>query len=138
MSERKLLHTLAIPVRWSDMDALGHVNNATYFTFCEQVRVIWLEANGAAETLQAGTTTGPVVINASCTFLRPVVHPATVEVRMYAGAVGRSSLESEYEIRDAADPEVLYTTGSAKIVWVDHAVGRSIPLPEHIRRLVEG
>lgn len=136
MQERKLLHTLTAAVRWSDMDALGHLNNAVYFTFCEQARIDWVQAAGLGESVAGGTRAGPVIVNASCSFMKAVVYPATLEVRMYAGAAGRSSLETEYEIRDAADPELLYATGSSKIVWVDHMAGRSTPLPERIRGLL--
>ena len=136
MSDRKLIHTITIPVRWGDMDAFGHVNNATYFTFCEQTRVNWLETSGLAESVRTVSDQGPVIVNASCTFLRPVVYPATIEVSMFAGAIGRSSLETEYEIRDAEDREKLYTTGSAKIVWIDHNSGRSMALPDSVRALV--
>lgn len=132
-TEPRLLHTLVLPVRWSDMDALGHVNNASYFTYCEQARIDWLGRIGVADSVAHGTPVGPVIINASCTFLRAVTFPATLRVLMFAAAVGRSSIETLYEIRDDGDPGVLYTTGSSKIVWVDHAQGRSVPLPDSVR-----
>ena len=42
--EKKLVHESIIPVRWGDMDALGHVNNAVYFRYIEQARVNWLDS----------------------------------------------------------------------------------------------
>lgn len=39
---RNLLHTERIVVRWGDMDSVGHVNNAVYFTYMESARVGWL------------------------------------------------------------------------------------------------
>lgn len=33
MSSKKLVHTLRMPIRWGDMDAMGHVNNTNYFRF---------------------------------------------------------------------------------------------------------
>jgi len=111
------LHTLRIPVRWADLDALGHVNSATYFTYFEQARVSWLESIGAAGAVLTGTALGPVLINAACTFHKPVVYPASLEVRLYGGGPGRSSVETYYELRDAAQTETLYATGSARLVW---------------------
>ena len=74
--------------------------------------------------------TGPVVVNASCTFLLPLVYPGELEVRMYLGEPGRSSVGSFYEIwhdgRKFAD-------GAAKIVWIDVASGRPVPLPDEVR-----
>ena len=131
---RILLHTTHIPVRWGDMDAYGHVNNTVYFRFCEQARVEWVEALGFPVTV--GEVHGPVIINAACTFLIPINYPATVQVDLYAGHPGRSSAMTWYEIRIEGDTR-LYAEGSAKMVWMDHASGRSVPLPEHLRRRIE-
>lgn len=44
--QKKLVHSMHLDVRWGDMDALGHVNNAVYFRYLESVRVEWLRAVG--------------------------------------------------------------------------------------------
>ncbi len=41
-----LLHKMPISVRWGDMDAMGHVNNAAYLTYFEQARFDWWKATG--------------------------------------------------------------------------------------------
>ena len=41
--KRKLAQLEHIPIRWGDMDALGHVNAPIYFRYMEQVRVSWFE-----------------------------------------------------------------------------------------------
>ena len=136
MSEqRKLLHTINCPVRWGDMDALGHVNNTVYFQYFEQVRINWLESISALEAVSAGDT-GIVIINADCTFLKPVVYPAELEVSLFGGAPRRSSFVAYYEIRDAGRHDMLYATGSTKIVWVDRVREKSLPLPGFIRDLL--
>jgi len=40
-SNRTLVHTTEIPVRWCDMDAFGHVNNRVYFSYFEVARIDW-------------------------------------------------------------------------------------------------
>lgn len=130
---RVLLHTLTIAVRWGDMDALGHVNSAAYFVYMEQARVSWLASTGARD-IGTGVNVGAVIANATCTFHRSITYPAQLEVQMHGGVPGRSSFESYYDLRDADDDAVLYATGSARIVWVDYVNGRSLPLPEFIRR----
>ncbi len=127
---RKLIHTTRIPIRWGDMDAFGHVNNTVYFRYAEQARVEWLES--AAGRLESGQGTMPVIVNASCTFLIPLNHPGTVEVRMYAGQAGRSSLETFYDMGVVGNDKI-YAEGAAKLVWMDAATGRSVPLPDAIR-----
>ena len=79
------LHTSRFTLRWRDMDAFGHVNNAIYFTYFEQVRVDWLRGLDAGHEL--------VLANVSCTFFMPLTFPATIDVGLYAGRTGRSSLE---------------------------------------------
>ena len=131
---RKVL-TTKIPVRWGDMDAMGHVNNTIYFRYFEQARVEWLEALGYRGV--AGVSPSPVLVHADCNFLKPVTYPAVCEVTVYAGEPGRSSVTSWYELRLVGD-ETLYATGSGKMVWVDAATGRSTPLPDDLRRALSG
>ncbi len=124
-----LAYTSYISIRWGDMDAYRHVNNTLYFRYMEQVRVEYLASIGV--TVQP-TGSAPVLINAGCTFLVPLTYPGTVEIRMYFGALGRSSVHTSYEIRIQGD-ETLYATGDAKIVWMDVVTGKSVPIPDDLR-----
>lgn len=133
---RALLEEIELKVRWGDMDALGHVNNAVYFTYFEQIRVAWLERLSITAGIGAGAHTGPVVVNAFCAFHQPIIYPARVLVCMFGGDVGRSSIDTFYELHDAERRDVHYASGSAKVVWVDHREGRSTPLPTEVRRLL--
>lgn len=134
--QRVLLYALTIPIRWGDMDALGHVNNAAYFTYMEQVRVGWLASVGA-EALGPGAREGSVIVNACCTFNKSITYPATLRVQIHGGAPGRTSFESYYTLQDA-DTHVVYATGTARVVWVNYASGRAIPLPAFVRRHLPG
>ena len=126
-----LVHVTHLPVRWGDMDALGHVNNTVYFRYAEQVRVDWLVSLDYA--LNVAANEGVVIINASCTFFKPITFPATVEVRLLIGKPGRSSLPTFYEMRCLGD-ETLYAEGASKLVWWNPHTGKSMPLPDFIRR----
>ena len=132
--KRKLIFTTTLPIRWGDMDAMGHVNNTVYFRYMEQARIEWFETLGYDTGQHAEE--GPVIINASCTFLAPFVYPGNVEVRMFIGHPGRSSLPTHYEMRLVGE-EQLYAHGDAKMVWINPASGRSIPLPDNMRALAE-
>ena len=126
---RKRVQTSVIPIRWGDMDAYGHVNNTVYFRYTEQCRVEYLEKLGF-RVMPHGSA--PVIINASCTFLVPLNYPGIVEVRMFCGHPGRSSVQTHYEIRLQGD-ETLFATGEAKIVWMDVETGKSVPIPDSLR-----
>jgi len=132
--DNALIFTCEISVRWGDMDAVGHVNNAAYFTYMEQVRVAWLESIGLAEAVRRPQQ-GPVIVSAACEYEQPIVYPATLWVKMYAGPAGRSSFETRYEILDTKTG-LLYALGKAQVVWVDHEQRRSMPIPPAIRALL--
>jgi acyl-CoA thioester hydrolase len=129
-NQHHLVHVTHIPVRWGDMDALGHVNNTVYFRYAEQARVDWLMSLDYA--LNVAADEGVVIINASCTFFKPITFPATVEVRLLIGKPGRSSLPTFYEMRCTGD-DTLYAEGASKLVWWNPRTGKSLPLPDFIR-----
>ena len=130
--EKKLVQTSRIPVRWGDMDAFGHVNNTVFFRYMEQVRIEWMESYCDMSSI---ATTGPVLVNAQCTFLRTIKYPDQIEVQMFVTEPGRSSFESSYKIYRLDADKTLCAEGTAKIVWVDYALEKSVPLPEIVLRL---
>ena len=78
--ERRLAHVERIPIRWGDMDAMGHVNNTVYFRYMEQARISWFERLVPED--EVWQSTGIVIVNASCNYKRPITYPGTVEVRL--------------------------------------------------------
>ena len=131
--QKKLIHVTQMPIRWGDMDAYGHVNNTVYFRYMEQARVEWIES---LEVPVRPGGEGPVIINASCTFLIPMTYPGTVEVRTFVGVPGRSSVMTYVEMRLEGD-ERIYAEGAAKVVWMDTRTGKSVSLPDHVRATLE-
>ncbi len=128
MSDKKLVHVERIAVRWGDMDAMGHVNNTVYFRFMEQTRISWFEK--LLPRGEAWGTTGIVIVNASCNFMKPINYPATVEVKMYAGPLGGSSVPTYYEL--VVEDEI-YADGAAKVVFVDMDRQKAVRIPENLR-----
>jgi acyl-CoA thioester hydrolase len=131
---RILVFELEIPIRWGDMDAMGHVNNTVYFRYMEQTRISWFDQLGM-EPDPAGQ--GPVIVNAACTFVQQLEYPGTVLARQYVGTVGRSSIMTYVEMLRTDDRDRVYAHGSAKVVWVDFPRQKSAPLPDAIRAGVQ-
>ncbi len=119
-----------LQVRWGDMDALGHVNNAVFFTYCESARMRYFERLQLAEVTPPGQ--GPVLASASCTFRQQVRYPAELEVGLRVAEVRARSFTMEYGIFQA-DSEVLVGDGASAVVWIDFAAGKAAPLPEALR-----
>jgi acyl-CoA thioester hydrolase len=128
----KLVYRHQMDVRWGDMDAVGHVNNAKYFTYFEQARIGWLDS---LEVVAMSRTRGPVMANAECAFRRAIIHPATIIVEVSVGTPGNSSLPTAYRIIDARDDSIEYATGASVLVWIDYTTGKATPLPDTIRAL---
>ena len=126
----RLAHVERMPIRWGDMDAMGHVNNTVYFRFMEQARISWF--NALVPERDAWQSTGIVIVNASCNYKRPIAYPGTVEARLYVGEPGGSSVPTFYELRVDADP-VPYADGAAVVVFVDMKLQKPVRIPDGIR-----
>lgn len=131
--EKKLTHEMVIPLRWGDMDAMGHVNNTVYFRYLEIVRLEWLFKIGAPVNPQG---TGPVIINAFCNFLRQLEFPGDVLAKHYVANPGRSSFDTYITLERTEHPGVIYAEGGSKTVWTDFKAQKSVPLPDWVRALV--
>jgi len=130
--ERKLVHVERIPIRWGDMDAMGHVNNTVYFRYMEQARIGWFDALVPRES--AWKSTGIVIVNASCNFKRPINYPGTVEVKVFAGPPGGSSVPTFYEL---ALEGAVYADGAAVVVFIDMARQKPIRIPAELRERMQ-
>ena len=132
--QKKLTHETVFPIRWGDMDAMGHVNNTLYFRYMEIVRLEWLFKVGA-QTNRGGD--GPVIVNAFCNFIKQLEYPADVLAKHYVAQPGRSSFETYITLERTDAPGVIYASGGAKTVWVNFPKQKSTPLPDWLRALVE-
>lgn len=130
--DKKLTLEMTIPIRWGDMDAMGHVNNTIYFRYMEVVRIEWLYQVGGRPN-PGGT--GPVIVNAFCNFIKQLQYPGEVLARHYIAAPGRTSFDTYITLERTDSPGVICASGGAKTVWVDYAAEKSVPLPESVRRL---
>jgi acyl-CoA thioester hydrolase len=133
--EKTLTCEMVIPIRWGDMDAMGHVNNANYFRYMESIRIEWMQSIGFAADPQGE---GFVIVNAFCNFLRQLEYPGDILARHYAAKPGRTSFDTYVTLERTDEPGVLYATGGATMVWLDMPAKRSLPLPDAIRALLGG
>ena len=134
-NEKRWVHEMLIPIRWGDMDAMGHVNNAVYFRYMETARIDWFRGIGCQPDPRGE---GIVIVNAFCNFIRQLEYPGTVLIKTFVSAPGRSSFDTWVTMARAEQPELICATGGATVVWVNTAAQKSAPLPDRLRRqLVE-
>ena len=131
---KTLSFEMVIPIRWGDMDAMGHVNNASYFRYLETLRIDWFHSIGCLSNPGAvGGACGPVIINAFCSFIRQLEYPGDVLARHYIGGMGRSTLDTYATLERVDRPGEVCATGGATVVWTDFKAQKSVPIPAHYR-----
>ena len=131
--DKTLVHTMTIPIRWGDMDVMGHVNNTLYFRFMEIIRLEWLRATGVPANPKG---LGPVIINAFCSFHVELNYPGDVLARLYTAGAGRTSFDTYTLLGRTDDPDTIYASGGSRVVWVDFPQRKSVPLPDMLRALI--
>lgn len=129
--QKKLIHEVTVPLRWGDMDVMGHINNTLYFRYMEICRLDWLFKSGVSMGAQGQ---GPVIVNAFCNFLRQLEFPGDVRVTMFVANPGRSSVESYHTLERTDEPGVAYAEGGARMVWTDFTAKKSAPMPDWFRQ----
>ena len=123
---------MPIALRWSDLDAFNHVNNARYLTFLEQARIEWFET---IDEPWVTDESAPVVASATLNFKRPIEYPAELHVELFTERLGTSSVTIGHRIIGAEG--TLHCDGNVVAVWVDRRTGKATPLPEGVRRASE-
>ena len=131
--QKKLVFETHIAVRWGDMDAMGHVNNATYFRYMETARIDWFRSIGCVPDAQGE---GPVIVNTFCNFYRQFEYPDEVLLKMYVSDPGRTTFESWATMEKVAEPGVVCAAGGATTIWVNFPQQKAVGLPDWIRAIV--
>jgi acyl-CoA thioester hydrolase len=131
--QKKLTLDMLIPIRWGDMDAMGHVNNTVYFRYFEIARIEWWERIGCTPNPSGE---GLVIVNAFCNFIKQLEFPGELRARHYACNPGRTSFDTYMTLERTDAPGVVYASGGAKAVWTDFPKQKSVPLPDWLRALV--
>jgi acyl-CoA thioester hydrolase len=123
-----IVFSVPLEVRWRDLDAFNHVNNASYLGYIEEARVRWFKSLSSD---WAGESAAPIMAAVQLNYRRPVNWPETVRVELFAERIGTKSLTLGHRIGSAGDDGVLYCDGHTVLVWVDRS-GQSVPLPEAV------
>ena len=130
---KKLIYQMTIPIRWGDMDAMGHLNNTSYFRYMETCRIDWMHGAGCLPDSQGE---GPVIVNAFCNFYRQLEYPGGVLVKMYASEPARTTFETWVTMERADQPGLVCAAGGATTIWVDFPKQKAKALPDWVRALV--
>ena len=125
---------LPIEVRFRDIDALGHVNNAVYFSYMEHARIGYLRVIGLMpERLDEISF---ILAEATCRFKSPVPFGMPLIVRVRVAEMRGSSFFMDYSIEEQGTERVMAMGRTASVVY-DYAASKSVPIPSEWRARIE-
>jgi len=130
-----------IQIRWRDLDALGHVNNAVYLSYFELARLAYIRALLGEDAQIDPRTLLPVdfqfiLAEVTCHYRSPATLRDQLVVAIWVSQVGRKSFVFEYRITDEVTGR-LVAEGCSTQVWYDYAAGESRPVPGEIVQRME-
>jgi acyl-CoA thioester hydrolase len=132
MKDYRFFHP--IQVRYGDIDAQRHVNNAKYFTYSEQGRQHYLRQLGLWDG-EDFDSIGIILLEINCRFRSPITLGQRIKVGVRTSRLGNKSLDMDYVlINEDTDREM--ASGKAVLVAYDYQSGRSMRIPEEWREAI--
>jgi acyl-CoA thioester hydrolase len=129
-------HHVEITVRFADTDAMGHVNNAVYLTYCEIARIrYWTDITGEPVHLGTRGAESLILAEARITYRAPAFHGEIVTVETRATRIGRTSFTLEHRLLACVEGEEprLVAISESILVRYDYASAQPAALSdEHI------
>jgi acyl-CoA thioester hydrolase len=120
-----------IQVRWRDLDAFGHVNNATFASYLEIARTeAWTELFGGRDALQIPFFVKRLEID----YRRPVALEDEVRVWLRVGELRGASFDFEYLVQSGIEVAAEAVT---RLACVERRSGRPVPIDPEVRATLE-
>ena len=123
-------YTVDVPIRFRDIDVMGHVNNAVYASYLEHARACYFR-----DVLDLSLTTADTVLaHLTVDYRAPIdLDDGSATVALTIPRLGNASIPMEYEVR--AGGEVAVTAESVQVVY-DRETGESRPIPDDWRERI--
>jgi len=121
-----------IQVRFSDIDVMGHVNNAVYLSYFEMTRVHYFRELLGLEW--DWKSHGILLVRNEIDYIKPILIQHVPEIHMYFEEVGSKSIRLSYEVKVAGE---IYTKGVSVMVSYDSRVGKTTIIPEEMKTALE-
>lgn len=127
-----------IEVRFRDLDAMGHVNNAVFGTYFEVARTTYVRRLGLADggSADLGKRFPFIMLDLYCRYLSPATMDDRLRLHLKVAHVGRTSFRFEYLITSLADGRAI-AVGHSTQVYYDYRTGRPAEVPPELRAAIE-
>ncbi len=128
-------HKFKINIRFSDLDAMQHVNNAKYLTYLEEARIDYLNKLHLDKT---GSNYTVIVARIEIDYLLPLLLGDEVEILTRCSNIGNKSLTFEHLIiKNINGKSTAACKAVTKLVSFDSSEGKSVSVPEQVRMAIK-
>jgi acyl-CoA thioester hydrolase len=121
-----------IQVRFSDIDVMGHVNNAVYLSYFEMTRVHYFRELLGLEW--DWKSHGVLLVRNEIDYIKPILIQHVPEIYMYFEEAGSKSIRLSYDVKVNGE---IYTKGVSVMVSFDSRVGKTTVIPEEMKAALE-
>ncbi|APH07089.1 acyl-CoA thioesterase [Bacillus weihaiensis] len=127
------MHETTVRVRFCETDALGHVNNTSYFIYLEEARVQFFEEIGYGMKTDDWTF---ILASTKCDFIDQAYFNQELTISTEVSKIGNKSFHLAHSIVDKLTDEVI-ARGEAILVYYQFDLNKSIPIPTELRDTLE-
>jgi acyl-CoA thioester hydrolase len=125
-------HRIRLPIRWGDMDSMGHVNNVKFFTFDESGRIAYFDELARIDPT-FWNDHGLILAHIGADFIAQLRYPATLDIGTRIARMGKSSLHTVAAMFSEGQ---LVAVVKGVIVWFDYVNQKPMPIPDHVREMI--
>lgn len=119
-----------VEIRFADLDSMGHVNNATYFTYMEMARLLYVR--GVLGWMGGRDLQGAILARIDCDYRTPLLLGDPIRVYARVSRIGSKSFDFEHVIIRESD-QTEAARGTGVLVAYDYTREQSIPVPDEWR-----
>lgn len=116
---------ISIIPRFGETDALGHVNNASYFSYLEEARIRFFEEIGYNISSKEWNF---ILASTKCDFVNQGYFNQQMTINTYVSRIGTKSFQLEHDIICSQTGEII-AKANAIIVYFDFEKQKSAPIP---------
>ncbi len=128
--DNSMVLTKDIEIRFRDLDAMGHVNNAVIFTYFEEGRkCLFQEIQKSADPVAFNF----IIAFAGCEYLKPIGMNDKLSLQVRVTEIGTKSFKLRYNIVDSEDDSISYSTGDSVQVCYDYKENASVEVSAELR-----